>query len=476
MLEVASVVASGVEHEHEHEHEPSSVEEVRSSDWREVDRTLCGLARQRAALDVEEARWLRAAQRLQIWRELGCVSLLDYMERRLGYGPRAAQERLRVAGALEQLPALELALEAGELPFTAVRELSRVMTPETETAWLEAGTGKSVHEIEQLVSGHARGDRPDAPPDPELVTRVVRFDVRPTTYARLREARAALDAQRGERLDDDAFLAALCGAALDDSEAPDLDGDAGRGIDGDAAHGMDGDAARGMGGDAARGMGGDGGRGDLGVAVPATSPATGRAKFQIAVTVCERCDRGWQDGAGAVVELAAAEVERATCDAQWIGSVDGGEPARAAQDVPPRIRRLVWRRDHGRCRVPGCRSTRSLEIHHIVAREDGGSHDPDNLCLCCDAHHAAAHRGLIRITGMAPDRIVVERRHEARVHVGAPSQLDRVTLRVQAKAALVQLGYKKLVAAAAVEAANVHVGAEVTLERLIREALRRCSG
>jgi hypothetical protein len=29
---------------------------------------------------------------------------------------------------------------------------------------------------------------------------------------------------------------------------------------------------------------------------------TGRARFQIAVTVCERCDQGWQEGGGPVTE------------------------------------------------------------------------------------------------------------------------------------------------------------------------------
>ena len=37
-----------------------------SLDWRTVDRTLRGIARRRAALDVEEARWLYEAERLQI--------------------------------------------------------------------------------------------------------------------------------------------------------------------------------------------------------------------------------------------------------------------------------------------------------------------------------------------------------------------------------------------------------------------------
>src|SRR5436305_15290488 len=101
------------------------------SDWQSVDRALRTIARRRAALDAEEARWLREAEALQIWRPLGMVNALDYMERVLGYAPHAAQERLRVARALGELPVLSAALAQGALSFSAVRELTRVAVPAT---------------------------------------------------------------------------------------------------------------------------------------------------------------------------------------------------------------------------------------------------------------------------------------------------------------------------------------------------------
>src|SRR5512143_3690695 len=116
------------------------------ADWRSVDRALRTIARRRAALDADEAHWLREAEALQIWRPLGMVSALDYMERVLGYRPRTAQERLRVARALGALPQLTEALTAGELPFSAVRELTRVATPATEAAWRMAATGKNLRQ------------------------------------------------------------------------------------------------------------------------------------------------------------------------------------------------------------------------------------------------------------------------------------------------------------------------------------------
>ena len=61
-------------------------------------------------------------------------------------------------------------------------------------------------------------------------------------------------------------------------------------------------------------------------------------------------------------------------------------------------------------------------------------------------------------------------------HVGAPSKLDAAVLRAQTKEALVGLGWKPAIAYAAVAAASAGMGPEMTLERLIFEALRQCPG
>jgi len=415
-----------------------------TSDWQSVDRALRSIARRHAALDAEEARWLRDAEALQIWRPLGMVSAIDYMERVLGYAPRAAQERLRVARALGMLPQLTAALTHGELPFSAIRELTRVATPATEAAWRGAAAGKNLRQIEDLVRDHRAGDRPDDPVDPEARTRVVRWELSAETFALLRQTRVVLDGEHGRYLSDDQLVAALCGAVLDDT--------------------------------------------------PATEP-TGRAKFQIAVTVCERCRQGWQDGASAKIAISPAGVERAMCDAQHIGPLDGAEPERAHQDVPPSVVRFVWRRDGGRCKVPGCRSARGLEIHHLVHRTDGGGHDPLNLALLCSSCHLSHHRGALTITGTA-DHLEVRRHAEpgegagasTGAHVGAAadplacgdantsaaSKLDIAVLRTQAKEALIGLGWKSAIAQAAVAAASAVLGTQTTLEPLIFEALRRC--
>jgi HNH endonuclease len=133
--------------------------------------------------------------------------------------------------------------------------------------------------------------------------------------------------------------------------------------------------------------------------------------------VCEECGRGTRDGAGRAIEIEPHEVEAACCDAQNIGSIAhvDGPLERATQTIPPRIRRWVVRRDHGRCRVDGCRSAKYLEMHHVVPRAEGGTHDPSGLALLCDAHHRQIHAGVLSVTGNANERLEFRRADGTRV-------------------------------------------------------------
>jgi hypothetical protein len=378
-------------------------------DWQDVHGKLMGIAAKRAGLDAEEARWLRVAAELRLWRRFGMVSAADYMERVLGYAPRTANERLRVARALAELPEIEAALGRGELQFSAVKEVTRVATAETEREWLDAVVGKSLRMVEQLVAGKTRGDRPDDPARPEARRRIVILELDAEVYARLREVRARLADEDGRRLDDNALVRVLCDAVESGAEP-------------------------------------------------------GAAKYQVAIAQCPACKQAWQDGGGERIAIDAATFDRACCDAQHIGSLDAAEPTRATQTVPPAIVRLVWRRDQGRCRVPGCRSARGLEIHHLIHREDGGGHDADNLILACSACHDAHHRGALRLIGTAKD-VRVERPCEPRAHVGS-------NMRHDAQTALVTLGFAPREADQAISVAIDRIPVDAPLELLLRASLR----
>jgi HNH endonuclease len=318
------------------------------AEWKAVDRRLREHAQHRSALDALEAFDLLRAEQMKIYALFGYVSLYDYMERVLGYRPHTARERMRVARALATLPEISVALGRGGLSYSAVRELTRVATAETEAAWLAASEGLVTNQIESLVAKHRPGDRPDDPADPELRTRVVRLALPPEVYALWRQARMVIAEARGTEITDADFLETLCRNAI----AP------GSGAEGPA--------------------------------------------HQIAYKQCPDCQHVTQNGAGREIDVAPEVLERASCDARLLGSLDAATPERATTTVTPRLREQVFARDSARCTVPGCRSARNLEAHHIIEQARGGPHTLSNLTLLCSGHHAALHAGRLIVRGQAP--------------------------------------------------------------------------
>src|SRR5262245_53295830 len=150
--------------------------------WKAAHRALSRLARERAGMDADEGCWLLEGRRSAVHRHLGFGGFTEYVERLFGYKPRTTREKLRVAEALEELPALEQALRCGELSWCAVRELVRVAVPETVERWLEAARGKTIRQLEELVAGKLPGDTPDAPYRPEARRHILRFDVSADTF------------------------------------------------------------------------------------------------------------------------------------------------------------------------------------------------------------------------------------------------------------------------------------------------------
>ncbi|HEX3474212.1 MAG TPA: HNH endonuclease signature motif containing protein [Kofleriaceae bacterium] len=333
-------------------------------EWVEVDRRLREYARHRASLDAAEAFDLLRAEQLKLHILHGFATMYEYLERVLGYGPHAARERMRVARMLARLPRTTAALARGELTYSAVRELTRVATAETEASWLAAAEGKAVNEIERLVAGHQPGDEPEDPTHPDLRPRVVRIELPPEVYALWRQARSVIATERGAEISDADFVESLC-----------------RGV---------------------------------------ISPGTGAEGpcHQIAYQQCPECRRATQNGAGREIDVAPEVFERAACDAKVLGSLDTAAPERATTTVTPRLREQVFARDHHRCTVPGCRSARNLDIHHIVPQAQGGSHYMWNMTLLCSGHHHALHDGLLMMQGQAPYGIQVHWVYGAPLPVG----------------------------------------------------------
>ena len=234
------------------------------SGWQAAHEALTRLARARAGLDFEEGEKLRVAERARVHERLGYGSFVEYIERLFGYSPRLTLEKLRVAEALDGLPQLAAALREGNASWSSVRELTRVATRATEHDWLQASRGRTVREVEKLVSGLRPGDLPGGAKDWRAERHVLRFEVSGEVLASFREALAKLRRDAGGSLDDDATLLLMARHVL-------------------------------------------GGPTD-----------DGRASYQVALTVCEACARASQTGLGEALQISAEVAEMASCDAQHI--------------------------------------------------------------------------------------------------------------------------------------------------------------
>src|SRR5450432_2884046 len=126
-----------------------------------------------------------------------------------------ARERVRVATELGEMPALTAALATNEQSYSAIRELTRVATPQTEIIWRDAARDKNLRQIEAMVAGRKKGDLPTDPQNFENEPVVLVLKVKPATYARYREVQKLLADEFGDYLDDDAMIETLCARVLD---------------------------------------------------------------------------------------------------------------------------------------------------------------------------------------------------------------------------------------------------------------------
>ena len=318
-----------------------------------LDHRLCVYAHQRAALDAAEAYDLVRAQKMKIHAYCGFATFVEYLERRCGYDPHTARERIRVAQALEGLPSLANALSKNELSYTHVRELTRVVVPETEAAWITAARQLTSGDTQKAVRCREKGDLPSDPEKPQLRPKSVHFEVTSEVFALVREARKVLAEERGSDITESELVEEMCRRIL--------------------------------------------------------QPGSGEAgpSHQIGYKQCPNCQHAKVHGAGRELDVTPEQFERAACDATNLGNLDAETPDRARTSVTPRLRAQVFARDGGRCVVPGCRSSRCLEIHHIIPENEGGPTVLWNLCLLCSGHHTARHDGRLIVTGRAPRELRV---------------------------------------------------------------------
>jgi hypothetical protein len=414
-----------------------------------VDRVLRQLAAERNAHEHLVNRWLLRGFELGVEHLYGYASFHEYVMRVFDLGARGAEDRIRTARQLEALPLMTEACRRGRVLYAITRELTRVATPETEAEWLAASTGKTSREVQRMVSGLVRGDRPDAKKKPEAIVEDVVFRrVAPHARALLEQARVQHIRESGGPVDDAELLEAMARAFLASRDESAQD--------------------------------------------------AGRAPYQISLVVCERCRSGEHTPANIVAT--EVDVAVACCDAQQLGRVDvpASELEAAHQIVPPKVRRAVAARHRHRCAIPGCSRRAHVDLHHVELRSRGGTHDPENLIALCTQHHRAAHEGKLIVRGRYSSGFTFEHADGASYasppiphalyqppvvapHARAvgslpptapPPQARAATVFTQAKSALVSMGYRAREAERLLDRVRDRVDDTTRVEDALKAALR----
>ncbi|MBA3463032.1 MAG: DUF222 domain-containing protein [Deltaproteobacteria bacterium] len=323
--------------------------------WREVAAELKAIARAKAKLDARELWLLREAEECGVYRRLGFPTMQAYMIAELDCSRHTANEKLRVAYELIELPLIDTELRAGALSWTKVREITRVATAETEEAWLSAIEGKDSSRVQQMVKGHRKGALPSDRPDPALVDEWVGLNVTAPLAAVWRQMRTLLDDEAGKHLSDDEAAEEIAKRVL----------------------------------------------------MPMPGPGeVPKPQTQVSISTCRGCKQAFRIAPGVELVLRVNDYELALCDSVFIGDLESDDVTPSRTRIPHATRRKVFTRDHFACTVPGCTSRRFLRLHHLRHCEYGGCNLASNLITLCDGHHRLLHEGVIAIRGTAPDALV----------------------------------------------------------------------
>ena len=371
------------------------------------------------------------------WQGTGRGSTVEWLAWRISVKPGGARERLRTALALEELPETSEAMRMGQLSFTKARALTRVATPENESALLEFAYAGSANNLERVVRAWKSLDRKSEVTAEQIRHRSRRFSAwvdetgMVVVNGRLDPEVGAVFMRAVEAANDALFRAEGRG---EDGPHPGASGPTSGStpIDGEEIK-PEQRRADAMGLIAERALAaGFGGRVDA-VAGPeqeadTPAPISGSRAERYQVMLHVDADTLQEDKEPGLSELedgsrvSAETSRRLACDCGVVhinrdenGEVQGA--GRRIRTVNPQLRRALEARDRG-CRFPGC-GLRFAEAHHVVHWADGGETTLMNTVLMCRTHHRAVHEGGVKVC-LDKNRQAVFFTPKGKVLAGAP--------------------------------------------------------
>jgi hypothetical protein len=362
-------------------------------------------------INAAEYRFLKLLaefDRCEGYARHGLGNTAHWLNWQCGIGAVAARERVRVARALVSLPKTSAAFEKGQISYSKVRAMTRLATPENESALLNIALYGTAHHVESLVR-------------------------------RYRRARRAEEAARSEELHRDRYLRLYHvedGALIIDGKLPpELGALVKRALEAVMTQ-LESDAKPDDGSDENKTQSNVSAETVLDTAVdestrePVAEPIAARRadalveiaqqavgcrdhdigsvadRYQVVVHIDEaalaegnshttgreeRCKV--EDGPSLAIDTA----RRLACGGSLVGIVEArdGNPldvGRRTRAITPALKRALKTRDGG-CRFPGCTHKRFTEGHHVKHWANGGETKLDNLITLCRFHHRLVHEG-----------------------------------------------------------------------------------
>jgi hypothetical protein len=314
------------------------------------------------------------------WHEQGATSCAHWLAWRVGLDQTTAREKVRVARALGNLPAIDEAFRVARLSYAKVRALTRVATPQNENRLLTMALVATGAQLEQLCRGYRSVVAAEAVPPPE--ERSVRRRLLPGGMVRLElvlepdEADLVTRAiQRAREVHAEQAEPPEASAAETAAAASNVSAETHWPSQADGAVKL---AESFLAGNPVSGTGGE--------------------RFQVVVHLDQEPLRPDGQLAGTLddgTRVSAETLRRVACDCGLQVAVGNGENlniGRRARSIPPAIRRALMLRDRG-CAFPGCTHTRFLHGHHVEHWLHGGETRLDNLVMLCTFHHHLVHEG-----------------------------------------------------------------------------------
>ncbi len=371
----------------------------------EIDRSI-------RAAEAEMMRLIVEFDDARGWEDAGFPNCAEWLAWRVSVGLNAARERVRTARALADLPQISAAMDAGELSYAKARALTRVATPESESALLELAQAASAAKVEQIVRAWKAMDDARELTAEQARHRNRRFSIHVdddgsyVVHGRLDPEVGALLMRAVDAASDVMFR-----AEADHTETTPAQRRA------DAVGLVAERALAGGFGSDPRGSRAD--RYQVLLHVEADTlradRASGRSELD-GVRVCKETARRLTCDAGVAMVDVAPKAEGAEEPPPHVTAVTSA--GRRTRTVPPALRRALLARDRG-CRFPGCGS-RFVDAHHIVHWADGGPTTLSNLVLLCAHHHRAVHESSLSIC-MDRTAAVVFFTAQGRALTGAPA-------------------------------------------------------